>query len=354
MQDSYKVKKLGVILSATSNYFEREGVLNPAVFQEGNYVHLFYRAMDPKHESCIGYAKLKGPTKVVERWDKPIIEREYSYESKGVEDPRIVKIGKTFYLTYVVHEGKNALTALATSHDLKRFRKRGIISPKITYHEAETIFSQEHLKDSYFMFASYYEEWAGKDVLLWHKDLILFPKKINGRYVLLHRVLPDIQIAFFLKFKDLTNDYWRNHLKQLSNYVILQNKHWFETRNIGGGAPPVETDEGWLVIYHAVEEAIKKRVYHAGVALLDKTNPKKVIGMLHKPLISPTEEWEKVGHVADVVFPTGTAVFGDKLYIYYGAADKRIAVASVALKPLLKEIKRLGMTHDHERNLHRK
>lgn len=342
------VKKHGVLLEPTEHLFERTAVLNPGIWQEGNNIQIFYRAIDEDHCSTIGYARLRGPTHVVERWDKPILLGTHSYEIKGMEDPRIVKIGDIFHLFYVAHDGKNAVTAYATSDDLRHFVKQGIISPQITYDEFDELNNELKLKDAYSFFASYYEEGAGEDVLIWHKDVFPFPRKINGQYALMHRILPDIQIAFFKNFNQLKQrDYWLGELKKLPERVVLENKHWFETRSIGGGCPPIETKDGWLVIFHAVEARNEGRVYHACAALLDKDNPLKEIGRLHEPLFSPTEEWEKQGFVSNVVFPTGTALFADELYIYYGAADKQIAVASVSLQELLAEMKNPSKEHTH-------
>jgi len=334
-----KVTKLGVILKPTKNAFESRAVFNPAIVQQGDYIHMFYRAVNKKYQSSIGYAKLKGPLKIVERSGEPLIKREYDYEKKGVEDPRVVELAGTFYMTYVAHDGKNAVTALATSKDLLNFKKQGIISPLITYDEAEDLFKKSKLKDKYFFFESYYKDKVAKDVLLWNKDVFLFPEKIKGKYVLLNRILPDIQIVYFKKFKELkTRSFWEKYLKQLGRYIVLENKYWFESRNIGGGAPPIKTDAGWLIIYHGVEETNRKKCYHAGAALLDLKNPQKVIGRLRDPLFSPTKSYEKQGDVSNVVFPTGTAIFKKQLYIYYGTADKRIAVARVNLSSLLKEL----------------
>lgn len=335
------VEKLGVVLEPTKNKFEERAVLNPGVYQEGEFVHIFYRAIDAENQSSIGYAKLKGPMQLIERWDHPIINRGPSpYESKGVEDARIVKTGDTFYMTYVVHDGKNALTAYASGRDLMKLRKKGIISPLIKYDEAARLFRQEKLKDRYFMFESYYEEFAGKDVMLWSKDMFPFPRKIGNQYAIIHRILPDIQLVYFNNFKDLQNkEFWENYLNHLAHYVLLENKYWFESRNVGGGAPPVETPEGWLMIFHAVEELNKSRIYHAAAALLDLDDPLHVIGRFDYPLFSPEEDWEKSGFVNNVVFPTGTAIFGDDLYIYYGAADQRIAVAKVNLEHLIHDLK---------------
>jgi len=345
-KNGINVEKLGVILKPIDNLFERKAVLNPGIYQEGEFVHIFYRAIGENNNSTIGYAKLKGPTEVVERKEVPIISQTYDYEKKGVEDPRITKLGKIFYLTYVAHDGKNALTAYATSYDLKTWKKRGIISPLITYNAATSLFKKEKLKDRYLMFETFYEELSGKDVLLWFKDVFLFPKKIKGKFAMLIRILPDIQIVFFKRFKELKErSFWKNYLKQLSSHVVLENKYWFESRNIGGGAPPIYTKDGWLIIFHTVEELNKARIYHASAALLDKRNPFKVIGRLSMPLFSPEESWEKErfegleGLVNSVVFPTGTAVFGKDLYIYYGASDSKIAVAKVNLNELLKKLK---------------
>jgi predicted GH43/DUF377 family glycosyl hydrolase len=343
-----KVKRHGVILEPTSLGFEAKAVLNPAIWQDGETVHIYYRAIDNDDRSCIGYARLQGPKTVVERWDKPFMLRTQEYESYGVEDPRIVKLGGTYYMFYVAHDGKNAITAYATSPDLKKFRKHGIISAPLTYREAEGLFGESQLKDSYYLFSAYYQRQAGHDVLVWHKDVFLFPRKINGQYALMHRILPDIQIAFFKNFKDVNADFWRDHIRNLSHFVVLENKHWFESRNIGGSCPPIELPEGWLVIFHTVEEVNKGRVYHACVALLDKDDPLKVKARLHQPLFSPTESYERSGFVSNVVFPSGTARFNDELYIYYGAADKRIAVVSANIHDLLAEMKKPPAGHDHE------
>lgn len=339
-KNGLNLKKIGVVLEPTKRLFERKAVLNPACYQDGEFVHLFYRAIDDNNDSTIGYAKLKGPTKVVERNKIPLIPRTYDYERRGVEDPRIVKIEGTFYLTYVAHDGKNAITACATSNDLKTFTKRGIISPLVTYKTAASLFTRERLKDRYFMFEAYYEDLAGEDVLLWFKDMFLFPKKFGDKFAMLLRILPDIQMIFFKNLSDLRDrSFWRNYLKKLSRNVVLENKYWFESRNIGGGAPPVYTKDGWLVIFHAVEELNRARIYHASAALLDLNNPFKVIGRLNTPLFSPEESWETEGFVNNVVFPTGTAVFGKDLYIYYGASDDKIAVAKVNLNKLVNKLK---------------
>ncbi|MBU3942344.1 MAG: hypothetical protein KKF74_05515, partial [Nanoarchaeota archaeon] len=345
------VKKEGVILESTELEFENQAVLNPAVVQQGNTLHMFYRAVRQGNYSSIGYCKLEGPLTVVERKKTPVLFSEFDYEKQGVEDPRIVFLDGVYYLFYSAFDGKNVLTAYATSKDLKQWKKQGTISPKMTYDEAEDIFRSSKLKERYFFFESYYKDIVGKDVLLWEKDVFILPKKINNKFALIHRILPDIQIMYFDDFKDLTLDYWKKYLQKLGDFIVLEPKHGYESRNIGGGAPVIETDKGWLMIYHSVEDSNNGKIYHASAALLDKKDPCKVIGHLNKPLFSPTEGYEKLGDVNNVVFPTGTAIFEGKLYIYYGAADKRIAVASVNLNNLLDELLNTKKDRDYQSDM---
>jgi predicted GH43/DUF377 family glycosyl hydrolase len=343
------VKREGVILKSSGRGFENQAVLNPTCIKgDGDEVHMFYRAVREGNHSSIGYARLEGPLKVVERAKKPVLYPEYDYESHGLEDPRVVFLDGKYYIFYTVFDGRNALSAYATSRDLKKFKKKGVITPTLSYDEAEDYFreSKLRLKEKYFFFESYYKDIMGKDVLLWEKDVFMFPRKINGKFALVHRILPDIQVIYFKDFKELTNEYWRNYLKHLSDYVILESKYWYESRNIGGGCQPIETEKGWLLIYHAVQDSNEGKVYHMGAALLDKKNPLKVLGHLKDPLLSPETKFECFGDVNNVIFPSGALVFDEKLYVYYGAADKRIAVASMSLGELLEELQYEDTTSD--------
>ena len=334
------IKKEGIILEPTKLEFENQAVLNPACIKIGNTVHMFYRAVKQGNLSSIGYAKLEGPLKVVKRAKKPILSPEFDYEIHGVEDPRIVEIDGTYYITYMAYDNKNVSTAYAVSRDLKKFEKKGEISSYLSYAEIKKFFIKLDMPEEYFNFDLYNksEKDTADTVYVWGKDAVLFPKKINGKFAMLHRVLPNIHVAYFDDFKDLTHEYWEDHFKNLSKFIVLDKKHWFESRAIGAGAPPIETEKGWLMIYHAIENAPEGRIYRAGAALLDKNDPCKVIGRLDEPLFSPEKEWELKGDVDNVVFPSGTAVFDDKLYIYYGAADKRIAVVSLDINELLDEL----------------
>lgn len=334
-----KVRREGAILEPTKNKFENLSVLNPGVFQDGKKVHLIYRAINRGYISSLGYAKLDGPVKVVERWNRPFLAPKYSYEKKGIEDPRIVKIGDTFYITYVAHDGKNALIAYAYGKDLFKLKRGGIISPNITYAKAGKLFKYSKLKDDYYFFESFYKNYGGKNIKVWDKDGFLFPLKFHDKFILVHRILPDIQLVYFKDFRQLKDEYfWVDYLMNLAKHVMLEGAHGFEARNVGGGAPPVKTDYGWLMIYHGTEESNKRRIYRAGAALYSLEHPRKLIARLPYSLFSPEQDYEIHGHVSQVVFPTGTSIFNGRLYIYYGAADSRIAVVSVSLDGLLKEL----------------
>lgn len=339
------IEKQGILLSPSELDFENNGVLNPGIYQENGQVHIFYRAVENGNLSTIGYAKTEGPLKLIERNTKPIITRDFDYEKRGVEDIRIVKIEDTYYLTYTAYDGINAMGALATSKDLKHFEKKGIITPFINYPQYKYHLehcNQEKLNPKYYHYYKLFENIGlinEKHRYLRDKDIVLFPRKINGKFVMLHRIWPGIQIVYFEDWKDLTKSFWEDYLKNLHEYIVLDPKYNFELNYIGAGCPPIETKEGWLLIYHGVCEMQVGRCYHAAAALLDLNEPEKEISRLKVPLFSPTEEWEQHGVVDHVVFPTGTALFGDDLYIYYGAADKHTAVAKVSLQELLDELK---------------
>ncbi|MDD3284918.1 MAG: pesticidal protein Cry7Aa [Patescibacteria group bacterium] len=332
------VKNEGIILEKTDLEFENKCVLNPACILVDGIVHMFYRAVSNSNVSSIGYCQLKD-NKVIERLNKPIIFPEFEYEKMGVEDPRITFLDGLYYIFYTAYDGRNALIAYATSEDLVNFEKKGLISPQISYDEAEDIFRDSKIRERYVMFEMLFKERLGGDVLLFEKDACLFPEKINNKFALFHRILPGIQIVYFNNFSELNDNYWRDHFKNLGDSIVLDPLFWFESRNIGGGCPPIKTKDGWLIIYHTVEDTPLGKIYHAAAALLDLKNPLKILGRLKEPLFSPENIWEKDGVVNNVVFPTGAFIEEERLFIYYGAADKLIAAKSINLSELLKELK---------------
>jgi len=328
------VKKEGVLLRQSDFEFENEGVLNPAVIVDNGQIHLFYRAVRKGNYSTIGYCKLSDPVTVSTCSEMPVLASEFDYESHGLEDPRIVKIDGLFYLTYIAYDGKDALGALATSVDLVNWQKQGIIVPQIPYDRFIDLvkdndkISQQYLTDNYDVI----------NHVVMDKDLVFFPRRINGKLTFFHRIKPDIQIAAVKDLSELTPEFWDGYFGRLDQFIVLRPKYDHEIKYIGGGCPPVETEHGWLVIYHGVRNGDKGFEYSACAALLDLENPLIELARLPYPLFKPGLDYELTGDVDDVVFPTGTALFGDTLYIYYGAADDIIAVASVSMAALLAEL----------------
>ncbi|PLX27080.1 pesticidal protein Cry7Aa [Candidatus Parcubacteria bacterium] len=334
-----RIKKLGVILRPTRLAFESKCVFNPGIYQDGNTVHMIYRALDDNYVSTLGYARFEGPTKLVERFSKPLYTPKFKYESHGMEDPCIVKIDDTIYMTYVAHDGVNALIAYMYGDDILNLKRGGIISPLISYHKAAKLFDETQLKDDYYMFGAYYEKYGDKNIYVWEKDGVLFPEMINKRYALLHRILPDVQLIKFDDFKQLKNTkYWEEHIRHLADHVVLEGDFNFQNRHIGAGAPPIKTKDGWILINHAVQKKNSGRIYRATAALLDLNNPQKVIARLPYPLFSPEEDYELEGHVNNVVFPTGISIFNNQAYIYYGTSDSYVAVTSVDIDELREEL----------------
>jgi predicted GH43/DUF377 family glycosyl hydrolase len=336
-----EVNKTGVLLAPRNLEFESDGVLNPAVIRIGDSVHIFYRAVRKGNHSTIGYCRLDGPLTIAERWDKPIMVPKFDYESQGVEDARIVKIDDLFYMTYTAYDGTNARGALATSKDLRHFTKKGIIVPPITY--AQFVFLAESagkVNRNYYRNHKFYYQKADPErkIMLWDKNVIFFPRKINGNFVFLHRIRPGIQIVSVNNLKELTKEFWEKYFLQMEEDIVMDPIYKHESNYIGGGCPPIETEHGWLLIYHGVEETKIGRVYSACAALLDLNDPSLELARLPYALFSPEYNWELIGEVNNVVFPTGTALFGDTLFIYYGAADSLIACASLKISELLTEL----------------
>lgn len=334
-----EVKKEGLLLEKTVLGFESAAVFNPAVYQDGDTVHLFYRAVRRGNFSTIGYCRLHGPLHVVQRAKVPVIIPQYPYENQGVEDPRIVRIDGSYYLSYTAYDGITASGALAVSENLRHFEKKGVIVPRLDFRRfSELVQSGPRVNEKYFRehreYAAHGLPTSGLNI--WDKNVVFFSQRIGENLAFLHRIRPGIQIAFARNIpEELTTDFWERYLLSFSDHIVMEPKYPHESSYIGSGCPPLLTADGWLLIYHGVYDGPDGYVYHACAALLDKDNPGREIARLPWPLFSPTEEWEKKGYVNNVVFPTGTSIFGDRLYIYYGAADCRIGVASLSMKDLL-------------------
>jgi len=234
---------------------------------------------------------------------KPIFTGIPSDGNYGVEDPRIVKIGDTYYMTYVsVSSTEDVSTALAVSKDLKKWERKGIIFRKQ------------------------------------NKDVVLFPEKINGKYVALHRPQGDFEFD--------GPSIWISHSDDMIHWgeeknIIEVRKSGFDVDRIGSGAPPFKTKKGWLLIYHGVKIVRGKRIYSTGATLLDLKNPEKVLARSpsNKPLFEPKYDYEKKGFENNILFPTSIVQENKKnVLIYFGAADRVTSVKKVPLDHIFKNM----------------
>ncbi len=347
------VYKHGVILSKTDESFEEIAVLNPALIRIGKEIKMLYRAVSSDHRSSIGICTLKSSTEVTHRNTEALLVPEQEYEQQGIEDPRIVCVDSIYYLTYTAYDGTNALGALASSKDLVHWNRHGIMVPQITYHDFQEYFKeQNHLNEKYRRYNKPLNSVTteSKTTLIWDKNVLLFPRKINGKFCFLHRIKPDIQIVLGIEnIEDISDDFWRSYFSEFDKHILMKPIHDHEVSYIGGGCPPIETKDGWLLIYHGVHDTIDGFVYSVCAALLNIESPCNEIARLPYPLFYPDQSWEINGEVNNVCFPTGTIIEGDTLYIYYGAADEQIAVASTSLSSLLLEVSLYPLkTSSHE------
>ena len=228
------------------------------------------------------------------------------YEKYGLEDPRLIQIGSQIFITYVVlsdyvSRGPIGSTALATTTDFKEYVRFGIITSK------------------------------GSN----NKDVVLFHEKINNKYLFLHRPTGWVGEKFGVDKPSI----WLGEGGSLTNFenhtILLRPKYQWEDSRIGSGPPPIKTKKGWLLIYHGVDTNL---VYRTGAVLLDISDPSKVVGRTENPILEPEELFEKTGYVKNVVFPTGSCIIDDDLFLYYGGADKVCCVATVKLDSLLERI----------------
>jgi predicted GH43/DUF377 family glycosyl hydrolase len=293
-----------ILTPIRNNSWESKMVFNPGAYLNGSNIHILYRAVDENYTSHIGYASSKNGLKIDERLDKPVITPEYEWEKLGIEDVRVNKIDNHIYITYTALSNNGPRVAIAETKDFTSFIKKGLIGP------------------------NHYD-----------KDAVFFPKRIDGKIILLHRIEPNIQLAYFESVADIFNppkEYWKKNMDNIENLTLLKPKQEWEMAKIGAGPPPIETDRGWILLYHGVDQF---KVYRVGAVLLDLDTPSKILARTTEPLLQPKEWYEHWGYIPDVVFPTGTALIDETLYVYYGAADTTCCVATTNINDLLKKLK---------------
>jgi len=282
------------VLHPQGNGWESSGVFNPAVAKEGGQFVMLYRAQDRNGTSRLGYATSTDGVHFSRR-PQPVLTPQADYERDGgVEDPRLVKIDPTYYLTYTGYNKHDAQLCLATSRDLVHWERKGILLPA----------------------------YKGKWNVGWTKSGAMVTEKIGGKYWMYYLgTMPDKTDQMGIaSSSDLAH--WTD---ATSSPVLPRRPGRFDSRVVEPGPPPLITDEGIFLIYNGADDHL---VYSVGWALFDKSDPTKVLARSSAPIFRPEREWEKVGQVPQVVFVEGLVRDGNRWLFYYGGADKYVGVAA--------------------------
>ena len=309
--------RAGVVLEPTALSFEALGVLNPAVIVHNGVIHMLYRAVALDFKSSIGYCRFRTPLLIEERLNKPLLVGQTIHEVMGMEDPRLVRIEGLFYLSYTAFDGKSALGSLLLSEDL------------IHFYGKRVIVALQKLKTKKVQQVERYR---------WDKNLVFFPRRINGQIYFMHRIKPHILLSSVIELSEIDAQFWkRKPLSKINTRLHLKSRE-IGSNYVGAGCPPIETEAGWLLIYHAAYLLEEQIIYKIHVALLDLNQPSRVIAELPYPVLEPKTAYERFGNVNNVVFPTASIEILDTVYVYYGAADSCIACAYFSMSDLLQEL----------------
>jgi predicted GH43/DUF377 family glycosyl hydrolase len=285
------------IVSPRGAGWESAGTFNPAVvFHRGKFVML-YRAQDQAGTSRLGYAESSDGIHFDRRPD-PVLSPEADYEKDGgVEDPRLVKISGTYYLTYTGYNKKDAQLCLATSKDLIHWQRKGVILPA----------------------------YQGKWNVGWTKSGAIIPEKINGKYWMywLGTSADKTDQMGLAYSSDLL------HWTEASDFPILPRRpEMFDSRVVEPGPSPILTPRGIVLIYNGADDEL---VYRTGVAVFDRHDPSKLISRTDRPVFAPEKEWEITGQVPNVVFVEGAVARRGRYFFYYGAGDKHVGVVEASI-----------------------
>jgi len=286
------------ILTAEDVPFKVNSIFNAGAVKFNSEYLLLCRLELPVGRSSLVLARSKDGRKFIVD-DKPCINPddhgEFNYLTEwGVEDPRIVKNGDKYLITYTGYSKHLPLVILAETKDFKKFKFLGPITEPS------------------------------------NKDCAIFPEKINGQYWKMDR--PSTE-------KD--NSIWLNSSPDLIHwggfrFLIEPVRGTWASDKIGGSTPPVRTDEGWLFLFHGVRGFGISNIYKIGVMLVDLDKPWIIKSYSREPILSPEMNYERIGDVQNVVFSNGWIVEdnGD-VKIYYSGADTNVCLAETNLTYLL-------------------
>ena len=274
-------------------------VLNPGATLVDGETLLLLRAEDLEGRSHLTVARSRNGVTDWRIESKPLLapwEESNPHEDFGCEDPRLTYLDdlKKWVIAYTAYSPFGAGVALALTSDFKTVERLGLVlSPS-------------------------------------NKDAAVFPRKINGKYWMLHRpVAGSIEHIWLTESHDLIH--WGHP------WMIISERGgpWWDGFRVGANGIPIETEEGWLVLYHGVKQLHGGPTYRMGAALLDLDNPHRLIARLPHWILAPQEPYEVLGEAPNVVFSCGQTVVGDEVRLYYGAADTCVCLAFGSLSELL-------------------
>jgi predicted GH43/DUF377 family glycosyl hydrolase len=287
------------VIAPRGSGWESAGTFNPAVIRHGDKVAMLYRAQEKLGTSRLGYAESADGIHFTRR-GQPVLTPEADYEKDGgVEDPRLVQFGDTYYLTYTGYNKRDAQLCLAISKDLIHWERKGVIIPAN----------------------------KGNWNVKWTKSGAIVPEKIDGKYWIyfLGTSADNKDQAGLASSTDLL------HWTETTQMPVLPVRPGrFDSRVAEPGPPPIVTPKGIVLIYNGADD---KLVYRTGIAIFDRNDPRKLLWRSDEPVFSPEKDWEKVGQVPNVVFVEGMVRQGDRYLFYYGGADKYVGIAESSVAP---------------------
>lgn len=316
-----------VITPKPYSKWETVATFNPAAVKDDEgFVHLLYRAIGDDGVSRIGHAKSSDGVIFADKSSFPVyVSTPSSYNDDetpkyydttmyasggswgGCEDPRAVVIDGRVYMTYTAFDGWQSVRIALTSISMEDFK-----ASKWNWKKPKFISSASEV----------------------NKNWVLFPEKVNGKSAVLHSISPEIKIDYI---DDI--DYLEEQQIKSSAPSGGRENSWDNWMR-GAGSPPVKTDIGWLLLYHAMDKNDPNK-YKVGCMILDLNDPTKILYRSNKPLFEPIASYENDGKPG-VVYASGSLIMGDDLFVYYGGGDRNVCVAKTPLKPLLTWLKKYG------------
>ena len=315
------------------NDWESLVTCNPGVYYDKGVFYMLYRAAGNDHDHVIrlGLATSKDGFNFERASDSPVFgPGENNFDSGCVEDPRIVKYDDDYYVTYAFRPFPPG-QYWRFGHDEVKLPESGPHTPAaIARNLGNTGLAVT--KD----FRSFRRLGRITSPVLDDRDVILFPEKVNGQYVMLHRPKEYVGGEHGVKYPSIWMKFSDDLLnwEEKESHLLLSGIEGSWEEKIGGSTPPLKTPHGWLLIYHGVENG-GRGYYRAGAVLLDLENPLKIIAKAPGFILEPEFAYETEGYYKGCVFPTGNVILDETLYVYYGGADKYVGVATCNVEELI-------------------